>query len=390
MVSYIQPEFGYEEYYSAREQAALGHDVHVITSDRIFPFKNVERMLSDIGSPYRDRRRPIGVEEFEGFMIHRGRTRYEILYDYIVYDGVEEALRKISPEVVHAHGPWQHGTRVAARLRSDLGYALVIDEHAYSTTYDQSRSLRNSLLDMEYRTLRAPKARYALSRADAVVAVSEETDRFLSQFYGSKNVHMIPLGVDHRLFCRDDISRKRVRTDLGIGDDEILIVSAGRIERAKRLDVIVKGALLCGERIRLMMVGQGDREYVRELEAISDDRVIFVGFKTSRELSSIYSASDIGIWGKASITIREAMSCSLPILLLDTPDMRSLLRWDNGLKCEPTLQGISTAIAGLSRDALQRERMGRNGRMAVEKHLSVEVQSRRLLEVYAKALSGRV
>ena len=52
VVSYIQPEFGYEEYYTAREQAALGHEVHVITSDRIFPFNDVEKMLSDIGSPY--------------------------------------------------------------------------------------------------------------------------------------------------------------------------------------------------------------------------------------------------------------------------------------------------------------------------------------------------
>ncbi|MDG6226160.1 MAG: glycosyltransferase family 4 protein [Candidatus Thermoplasmatota archaeon] len=390
IVSYIQPEFGYEEYYSAREQAALGHDVHVITSDRIFPFKDVERMLSDVGSEHKDRNRPAGVEEFEGFKIHRGRTRYEVLYDYIVYDGVEKALRGLSPEVVHAHGPWQYGTRVAARLKTQLKYALVIDEHAYSTTYDQAPSLRNALLDIEYRTLRAPKARYALSRADAVVAVSDETERFLREFYKIENVHMIPLGVDHRLFCRDQNSRRRVRSEIGIGDDDLLLVSAGRIERAKRLELIIEGAMLSDDRMRLIIVGQGDREYIDELVSMADERVTFAGFKTAKELSSIYSASDIGLWGKASITIREAMSCSLPLVLLDTPDMASLLRWDNGISCELTPKGVSLAITKLMNDPKLRNRMGSNGRRAVEGQLSVEVQSRSLIDIYGKAISDRI
>ena len=35
VIGYFQPEYGYEEYYTALTQLKFGHEVHVITSDRI-------------------------------------------------------------------------------------------------------------------------------------------------------------------------------------------------------------------------------------------------------------------------------------------------------------------------------------------------------------------
>ena len=210
VVSYIQPEFGYEEYFSAREQAALGHDVHVITSDRIFPFNDVERMLEDVGSPYRNRMRPLGVTETEGFMIHRQKTVLEVLYDYIIYRGVGPKLDEIGPDVVHAHGLWQWGTYQAARWKKRLGYRLIIDEHAYNTTYDMERTFRNWLLDKQYRIMKAPLARHNIRKADDIVVVLRETQRFLRRFYRVGDANLIPLGVDHKRFDMRGKARKRI------------------------------------------------------------------------------------------------------------------------------------------------------------------------------------
>ena len=113
-----------------------------------------------------------------------------------------------------------------------------------------------------------------------------------------------------------------------------------------------------------------------------DDNVIFQNFKTPEELSALYNAADIGLWGKASITIREAMGCGLPIVLLDHPDMRSLLRWDNGLAVKDDPERIAGAIMGMDEDT--RRLLGANGRKVVEAELSVSVQARRLLKVYSR------
>jgi glycosyltransferase involved in cell wall biosynthesis len=362
----------------------MGHEVHVITSDRIFPFKNVSKMLSDIGSAYKDRMRPVGDEGLEGFTIHRKRARFEVLYDLIVYEGIAEELKRIRPDVVHAHGAWQWGTYIAARNKGRLGYKLVIDEHGYSTTYDQAKTARNWALDKEYRLLRAPFARYSIARCDGTVAVSAESERFLREFYGVKNARTIPLGIDHRRFYRDEAARKRVRDDLGIRSG-LLLVTAGRMERAKRTELFIEGLKRAGDGVKLIIVGQGDGAYMNELKASSDDRVLFVGFKDQKGLSALYSACDIGLWGKASITIREAMGCSLPLILLDTPDMASLLKWDNGIACPPTPEGVADAIRRMS-DPERRRRMGENGRRAVVEDLSVRKEASDLLGFYTQLI----
>lgn len=383
MVSYIQPEFGYEEYYSAREQAALGHDVHVITSDRIFPFNDVEKMLSDIGSKYKDRMRPLGVEELEGFKIHRHKTHIEVLYDFITYEGVEEDLRELRPDVVHAHGLWQWGTYKAAKLKDELGYKLVVDEHAYATTYDQTPNLRNFILDKEYRFLRAPFARKNIKKADEVVAICQETVTFLEEFFDYKKAHMIPLGVDHRKFSFDEKVRSRVRKELGVKDNEYLLITAGRLDSAKKLELFLE-AIRVLERndIRLLVIGRGDASYLKKLKDMNVDRVEFAGFKRSDELSGLYSAADIGLWGKASITIREAMGCKLPLILLDEPNMQDLLKWDNGVFVKPDPKKIASEIKRMISDAELRKKMGERGRKGVEDELSVEAEAKALLKVY--------
>ena len=384
VVSYLQPEFGYEEYYTAREQAAMGHEVHVITSDRIFPFKDVEKMLSDIGSKHRDRKRPVGKEEVAGFTVHRGGTTIEVLYDLILYKGVRGALEEIGPDVVHAHGLWQWGTYQAAKAKKDLGYRLIIDEHAYSTTYDQRRTLRNWLLDKEYRMVRAPFARYSLKRADGVVAICQETVDFLRSFYGLKRAKLIEMGIDQDQFRMRPKAREKVRRELGAGDG-FLLVTAGRLESAKRLELFIEGVkLLKRDDVKLVIVGRGDEGYLEELKRISNDRIIFKGFKTQEELADLYSAADIGLWGKASITIREAMGCSLPLLLLDERNMKDLLKWDNGMFSHRSARGVRDTLQEMMSDRGRLREMGRNSRKGVMEELSVKVQAERLLRFYGK------
>jgi glycosyltransferase involved in cell wall biosynthesis len=388
VVSYFQPEFGYEEYYTAREQAAMGHEVHVITSDRIFPFKDVGRMLSDVGSPYKDRKRPLGKQVMEGFTVHRGRTRYEVLFDLISYRGVAETLGRIRPDIVHAHGLWQWGTRRAASVKDELGFKLVIDEHAYSTTYDQTKTFRNWLLDKEYRLLRAPPARKVLRKADLVVAICQETVEFLKDFYGLKGSELVELGIDHRKFMRVPSVRERVRKELGVGNGPLLI-TAGRIEREKKLEHFIEGVKLTGmDDIRLLVVGRGDQAYLDRLKAMSDERTIFMGFKGQDELSALYSASDIGLWGKASITIREAMGCSLPLILYDVPNMKDLIKWGNGTFVEASPEAVKDGIMKMLSDREALWKMGENSRKGVMEELSVAVEAAKLLMLYEKCLNA--
>ncbi len=100
------------------------------------------------------------------------------------------------------------------------------------------------------------------------------------------------------------------------------------------------------------------------------------------ELSKLYCAADIGLWGKASITIREAMGCQLPLVLLDEPNMQDLIKWDNGVFVKPDADAISRSLAELLLDPSKRKIMGERGRKGVEDELSVEAEAKDLLKIY--------
>ena len=96
---YFQPELGYEEYYTAYFQAKMGHDVYVITSDRLFPFRNIEKMLEQVGAKNTSRKRRKGFQVVDGIKVYRQPVIIESLYDFILIKGLKKVLNKIRPDI---------------------------------------------------------------------------------------------------------------------------------------------------------------------------------------------------------------------------------------------------------------------------------------------------
>ena len=70
LIGYFQPELGYKEYYIARNQAKLGHDVSVITSDKLYPFSNVSEISKKINIS-KERKYPAGTTVIDGVTVYR-------------------------------------------------------------------------------------------------------------------------------------------------------------------------------------------------------------------------------------------------------------------------------------------------------------------------------
>ena len=51
LINYYQPKIGYQEYFLAKKQRELGHEVFFITSDRYFPFKNYKKSYQSLLGP---------------------------------------------------------------------------------------------------------------------------------------------------------------------------------------------------------------------------------------------------------------------------------------------------------------------------------------------------
>jgi glycosyltransferase involved in cell wall biosynthesis len=396
IIGYFQPELGYEEYYTALTQYKLGHDVSVITSDRIYPFKNIEKILKDIGSEYSGRKRWVGMKEVNGLKVYRLPCVIETLLDFIIIIGVGQTLSKIKPDVVHCHGAKQ-GTQVFSALNKGQGYKLVVDEHDQGPTYSSEPTLKNNIAGFEYFILRRRICRYIYKKADALVAITPQTKKFLMDLYKipEDQIELLTLGVNTDMFFFNESKRQDIRNKLGIKGDQLLLITTGRLIKEKKTEILIKafGNLSKKYKIKLLIIGRGDEDHMADLKNIAakvdpKGNIIFQGFAPPSELPYYYSAADIGIWGKESITIIEAMACGLPLVIADMDTMKHLASYENGLTFQPGDQSeLESCLEKIISDKALRNNMRKNSINAAKNRYSYDVRTKKLLNIYERVLN---
>ena len=180
--SYFQPELGYEEYYTAYFQSQMGHDVYVITSDRLFPFKNIEKMLEQAGEKNTSRIRFKGYRVIDGIKVYRQPVVIETLYDFMLVKGVKKLLQKIKPDIVQGHGGKEGVPTQGAYYKDKLGYAFVCDSHDFY--FDQhvlvrkTKSWKDVVAKIDYKLFRKRLGSYTYKKADRVIAVTPDVKDF--------------------------------------------------------------------------------------------------------------------------------------------------------------------------------------------------------------------
>jgi glycosyltransferase involved in cell wall biosynthesis len=396
VIGYFQPELGYEEFYTAREQARMGHDVAVVTSDRIFPFSDeIKTALKGAGMDSGTRKRPSGVSELEGIEVHRLPKVFEGLYDFVAVLGVKEALTKLAPDIVHAHETIQ-GTPAIAAMHKKLGFKLVVDHHGYAPSYGEEATAKNKLTQLEYKFIRRPLANSAFKRADAVVAVTDKTKDFLVEYHKvpAEKITVLPLAVDTDTFKFDPKARKKHRAALGITDSDILFITTGRLDPAKKLELFIEAfCKLNADNTFMLIIGSGSKQIEAKLKqkaANTCDKVknihnsfILKKFMPQQELPGWYSAADAGFWGKASITIIEGMACRLPVILPELRTVKHLLGYQNGCALSSLdVESIKKCFDKLVNNKNKLTAMGKNSEAAVNRKYNYRWRTEKLMEIY--------
>lgn len=155
-------------------------------------------------------------------------------------------------------------------------------------------------------------------RFDAVFALSENGGAAKLRAYGVDQVDIAPLGVELGEFdpCRRD---PRLRRKLGLGDDQPLLIYAGRLDGEKKPNIVVDAfrRLPAALGARLVLIGEGPlREEIAELR---DSRIVMPGYLKGRaELARWLASADIYVSAMADetfgVSIVEAQASGLPIV----------------------------------------------------------------------------
>lgn len=312
-----------------REQRKLGFETFHVTSPKQGSFADVE-------------------EEAAGFFFHRtpvGTSRADsvpILHELRLMDRlagrIAEVVRKVRPDVIHAHSPLLNALP-AQRVGRQMRIPVIYEVRSLweDSAVEQGKTSEGS---PRYRASRALET-YALRRAEHVVTICEGLKQEIaSRRVPLERITVVPNGVDVDRFVLLGGRDPTLNARLGL-DGKLVIGFAGSFSEYEGLDLLVQAF----ERISkqradtlLLLIGGGpeDQPLRRQVaEAGLGERVLFTGRVPHETIDAYYSLFDLLVYPRRSGRLTEivtplkpleAMAQGLPLVASDIGGHRELIR----------------------------------------------------------------
>ena len=292
-------------------------------------------------------------------------------------------------DLVHSH--YWTSAEPGLRLAEEIGVPHVFTGHTIAAIKERAGGAPEP-------DARKSAEDAAVRRSHAVVTFTEDESATLSELFGlaPERAYAVPMGVDLGLFRRH--ARAEARAMLGIGRDERVLLSVGRIEPFKGTDALVRAVALLRERVRMVVVGGREDEpgvaWLRDaarangVSSLLDWRAAV----PQSDLPAYYAAADVcvvpSLHEMFGLVALEAMACGTPVVASDAGGLRELVRHsETGLLCKPGDAGaLAEALDALLGDASLAERMGVKGAFRAER-FTWDASAARLAAAYEQVAS---
>ena len=281
--------------------------------------------------------------------------------------------------LVHVHDPLYLSSWAAALWCLLLRRPYVVHRHVGFVHHS------SWLVRLVQRVVLGSVARVVLNRASAIVAIDE---RIAAEVRGGVRdpgrVHVLGNGVDTTLFqpsSEDD--RLATRRRLGLPEDRPLVLFVGRFVPKKGFAVVAAAA---SDDYDVVFVG-GDRP-----AAVTDPRLHFLGGLPASEMPAVYGCADIMVVasvGECPLTVIEAMSVGLPVVLNDDPALHTDWTSGPGVRfVDMAGGGLPAALSELAGDLPLAREVGADGLAHVRSRFSWQAHVDRLEQVYDDVSAG--
>lgn len=234
---------------------------------------------------------------------------------------VLQELRNFDPNVIYVHG------YTLPYLRGAIRWANVSGVPVLMTTDSELRHRRPWHIRLTKRFV-LPRI---LRKVDLFLTVGDENERYF-QHYGitRDRFHRVPFSIDSPLYDRVLINhvetRTRLRQQLGIPPDAVLILTVGKMIPRKEHACLIRAftkVVKEGNRSAVLLIaGDGPlRPQLEELAKPLGDAVKLPGFIGVEQLPEFYSTADIYVHPSSHdphpLAISEALYCGLPAIVSD-------------------------------------------------------------------------
>lgn len=248
-------------------------------------------------------------------------------------------------------------------------------------------------------------ARWSFNQAAWITACSDELmNRALALGADENKTELIPYGADAKAFHVNSADARRVRSQLQLDTNAVMILAVGRMVYKKGFEVLVAAMpqiLQNTPAARLVLVGYGDLRSDLEQQAHGlglNGHVTFAGRVAREEIPAYYAAADIiavpsvrdaagNVDGLPNVVL-EGMAAGKPVVASNIAGFPDVIGdGESGLLVpEKDVPALAQAILELANDGELRQRLGAHGRAQVREKLNWENVARRFVAVYERVM----
>jgi len=198
---------------------------------------------------------------------------------------------------------------------------------------------------------------------------------------------------------RNSLKLQNVKLPFDIKPEDKILITVGRLHKQKGHYYLIHAILKVGKEvsnIKLLIIGEGEEENnLKNLTESLDltDKVIFMGVRF--DVESIISTAKLfvlpSLWEGMPNVLLEAMAAEKPVVATEVGGVAELvINGETGLLVPSRDSGaLASAIIDLLQNDLKAKRMGRNGRIRVEKKFNISKTLKETENLYQKLLKEK-
>lgn len=233
--------------------------------------------------------------------------------NFQAYKELKKIIDTEEYEIIHCHTPMGGAIgRLAAQSTRKKGTKVFYTAHGFH--FYKGAHLINWLV---YYPIEKWLARYT----DTLITINKEDYERAKRKFTAKKVLYIPgVGIDLEKFNKMELDRDLKRSEIGLSEDALIILSVGELNKNKNHEIIIRAiAKIDNTNIHYIICGQGElHEYLWNLsmELGLENQVHLLGFR--KDILEICKISDIFAFPSyregLSVALMEAMASKLPVV----------------------------------------------------------------------------
>lgn len=303
--------WSYQDNLLPKYQKENGHDVTVVTSKWIWDNKGelVKTTKTDYYNEY-------GIRTIRLDIVNDKRLSYK----FKKFERLDDVLKEISPDVIFVHCfQFLDIITIIKYAKEHTGVKVYVDNHCDFSNSATSWLSKNVLHKIIWRSF-ARKLNPYVTKFYGVIPARVD---FLVNMYGlpKEKVELLEMGADDEkvVAALNQNKIKQLREINGIEKDDFLIVTGGKIDKAKWQTLLLMDAVKQLKEkysIKLIVFGSVDHELKKDVIRLSDDICVkYIGWINPDESYDYFAAADLVVFpGRHSVFWEQVVGIGKPII----------------------------------------------------------------------------